>query len=193
MHAIRQAAILLAGSIGLALASATAAAAEPGFYVGASAGWSFVHASGRTQVASQPVAFGLDDGAFASKGYAGVQILPWVGVEGGYVDLGTLNDSTPGTDVSATSHGWDGFVVGSLPITFVDLFAKVGYISYDANLTATTANGRSRISSSGDGLAYGAGIVLNVDHVAVRAEAERFRMNELDDPYMVSVGVALRF
>jgi len=183
---------LLAGVI-LAFGSATAAAADPGFYLGGSIGSSLVEDEDDIDIEDEVEEFDLDDDDFGWKAYVGFQFLPWLGVEGGYVDFGEVEESTTNLNVSAGLDGWDAFAVGTIPIAFVDLFAKVGVISYDIDVDFDTDDFDDSFSSSGEDLAYGVGAAVNLGNFGIRAEAERFDISDIDDLYLLSVGAVLRF
>ena len=62
---------------------------------------------------------------------AGFRPFKIFAIEANYVDLGSAKDNVAGVNVKADTTGIDAFAVGVLPIPFVDLFAKVGVISWD--------------------------------------------------------------
>ena len=181
-----------------ALIAGTTYAAEPGFYIGAGAGQTTVDQDADDLGFEGPENFKIDDDDFGWKAYVGYNFLPWLGIEGGWVDFGSVsqNFALPGigpnkdgkvdTDLSA----FEGFLVGRLPIGPVDLFAKVG-----------GANIRSEIKSKNYGtnddndaqFAYGVGAEYLLGHWGFRVEAQGYDTNEVDDFYFISAGVNYRF
>jgi OOP family OmpA-OmpF porin len=184
-------AALLAGIL-LAFGATSAAAAENGLYLGGSIGSSLVEDEDDIDFGDEVEEFDLDDDDFGWKAYAGYQFLPWLAVEGGYVDFGEVEESTSNINVRASLDGWDAFAVGKIPIAFVDLFAKVGVISYDVDVDLDP-DVDDNFSSSGEDIAYGVGAAFNLGRVAIRAEAERFDISDVDDLYLLSVGATVTF
>jgi outer membrane protein OmpA-like peptidoglycan-associated protein len=87
---------------------------------------------------------------------------------------------------------WEGFLVGSVPIGPVDLFAKVGA----ADITEEVHTRNFGTDSENDTqLAYGIGAAYNFGkgHWGLRVEAEGYDDNEVDDFYFVSAGITYRF
>jgi outer membrane protein OmpA-like peptidoglycan-associated protein len=183
------------------LAASVAYGAEPGFYIGASAGQTTAKADATLPlVGGGTNTFHFDKQETGYKGYVGYNFLPWLGVEGGYVDLGSPEDhvtltSGAGINGKADITGWEGFLVGILPIGPVDLFGKAGAINADADLkisgSALPTNFNAHDSNSK--FAWGAGLAWNLGHWALRAEYEEYDTNALDDLYFISGGVTYRF
>ncbi len=77
----------------------------------------------------------FDENDTSYKIFAGYMLLPFLGVEGGYVDFGSPNRHYSGVgSVELQVDGWEGFVVGQLPLGPVDLFAKAGVLSYNVDV-----------------------------------------------------------
>jgi outer membrane protein OmpA-like peptidoglycan-associated protein len=205
--------VLLAGLVAPAFAAATAYGAEPGFYIGASGGQSTLEASGSTPRLSvmpydgngESRKFDINEDDTGYKGYIGYQFLPWLGVEGGYVELGNVSkDFMIGdtqVDGELSAGGWEGFVVASLPLGPFDVFAKVGGFTGDIK-----ADGKikrpgmpsehfSESSDSESMLAYGGGIAYNFGHGhwSLRTEYEEYDTSNLDKLYLVSAGLTYHF
>jgi hypothetical protein len=77
----------------------------------------------------------------------------------------------------------DAFAVGLLPIGPVDLFAKVGLVSWDTDIRARLipTDVVDTDSDSGTDAAYGIGVALRLGKVAIRAEGEQFRIADATD------------
>lgn len=173
-----------------ALAPGLAMARDTGFYLGGGAGYSFIENDDELDLEDRVADFDIDDEDFAWKGYAGFQFLPWLALEAGYVDFGDVEGDTPDFDVESKLDGWDAFLVGNLPLGFIDVFAKVGVIAWDLDLDIDDDLPESDVSTDGENLAYGVGAGFELGRVTLRAEAEGF---DVDDLYMLSVGASLDF
>jgi len=184
--------LALAALLAPALAIGSAYAAEPGFYLGASGGQSFIDDEYTDNIE-------FDDDETGWKAYLGYQFLPWLGVEAGYADFGTFSGDNVrvggrnlNTDAELDLSAWQGFLVGSLPIGPVDLFAKVGA----ADLQGEVDNARFGTEQDNDTqLAYGVGAAYNFGdgHWGMRVEAEGYDDDEVDNFYFVSAGITYRF
>ena len=149
-----------------------ASALENGFYLGGSIGGSSLEVQ---DVAEEFGAFRFSDGDTAFKLFGGFRFLNFLAVEAGYVDLGDPTDviaSIEGDEleVQIGLKGWDAFAVGLLPLGPVDLFAKVGVVSWDADIVAVLDDVIDSDSDSGTDAAYGIGVALRLGQVALRAE-----------------------
>jgi hypothetical protein len=163
-------------TLGLAILL-TLAAATPsyaGFYVGASYG------NTTLEVDTPEISFDADDPSY--KVFAGFRFLKFLGVEASYLDLGSPTDGS----VTIETTGWSGFGMGVLPLGPVGLFAKVGMVSTDSEIS-------SLADESSTDPAYGVGAEFAFSKIAIRAEYERFDIEDTEDVYMVSAGVAWRF
>jgi outer membrane protein OmpA-like peptidoglycan-associated protein len=178
--------IMLAALLATMFFAGATHAAEPGFFVGASGGQSYID----DEIDNR----NIDDDDTGWKAYLGYNFLPWLGIEAGYVSFGTYssNELFEGTnfDAEVDVTGWDGFLVGYLPMGSVDLFAKVGAIDLSTELNTRNFGTDSNTDTQ---LAYGVGLAWNIGNWALRAEAEGFDDNEVDDFYFVSAGVTYTF
>ena len=186
---------VLATLIAPALAAGTAHAAEMGFYFGGSVGQTTVKASSTVQtspITSNTFHFDNDDTGY--KAFVGFNFLPFLGVEGGYVDLGSPSDDAnffgSRVDGEVDATGWEAFVVGTLPIGPVDLFVKAGGIesSIDLKVHDQLSGLSFKDDESNEMFAYGAGAAFNFGKFGVRVEAEGYDVDKLDDLYFISLG-----
>lgn len=175
-----------------ALSAAPVSAAENGFYIGGSIGSSLVEDEDDIDIGDEVERFDLDDDDFGWKGYVGFQILPFLALEGGYVDFGEVKGDTTSFTVNTEIDGWNAFVVGKIPIAFVDVFAKLGIISWDLDVSLDP-DADDNFSSSDEDVAYGIGAAINLGKLGIRAEAERFDVSDIDDLYLLSVGLTYTF
>ncbi len=188
MYEIRK--VLFATAVLSALMANAAQAARPGFYIGAGLGQATVDQDAGDFGYQGDSNFKVDDDDSAWKAFIGYNFLPWLGIEGGYKDFGNFTQNIRGETFRVDPTGWDAYLVGSLPLGPVDLFAKVGAISLKTDANYSTFGQEDDTDTQ---LAYGAGIAYNIGHVAFRVEAEGFDDNEVDDFYMISAGVTYSF
>jgi OOP family OmpA-OmpF porin len=179
----------------LVAAAVPASAVENGFYIGGSIGGSSLEVR---DVDDELGDLRFSDGDTAYKLFAGFRFLNFLAVEAGYVDLGDPSDIVGEVEGSPIElqigvKGWDAFAVGLLPIGPVDLFAKVGVVSWDADIRAAWADLTDSDSDSGNDAAYGIGVALRLGNVALRAEGEQFDIGDAEDVYLFSVGATFTF
>ena len=173
------------GALALAFLLASSAALAGESYIGASVGQSTVQAT--------ESGFDFDDGDNSFKVFGGCRFFKFFGVEASYVDLGSPSDTIAGTDVEVDITAWDAYAVGVIPLGLVELFAKAGYVRWDSEATLSGATSGSD-KNSGTDRAYGVGIAFKlVKILAIRAEYERFDIEDSDKADLASVGVAFRF
>jgi hypothetical protein len=146
--------------------------------------WGYAGASiGNAKVKLAEAQFSEWDTAW--KVYGSYMFNENIGVEATYLDMGSPSDGPIRvTDLT----GFATQVVGVLPLGSFDLFAKVGYIYYDAEFRS----GSSTPTRNGFELAAGFGARYNVGKFGIRAEAEAFDV-DFADLYVLSVGAQYRF
>jgi len=163
----------------LLLAALPAGAVDNGIYLGGSVGLSSVQDDG----------INYDADATGFKLIAGWRFLDWLSVEGNYVDFGSSNDRVLGERVETKVDGVSVSALGFLPIGPVDLYARVGAINWDGEVTSPTLG---RGSDDGTDLTYGVGAQFRVWSLSIRAEYEIFDVDNVDLD-MISVGVTWTF
>jgi len=187
--------LALAAILAPALAIGSVYAAEPGFYLGASGGQSFI--DDEFNDGADTIKF--DDNETGWKAYLGYQFVPWLGVEAGYVDFGQyqadniqINGQNANLDANLDASAWQGFLVGTLPLGPVDLFAKAGVADQKVEVDSNNFGNESENDTQ---FAYGVGAAYNFGdgHWGLRVEAEGYDDNEVDDFYFVSAGITYRF
>jgi hypothetical protein len=181
MHGIRKAAAVAA----LALFATTTFAADNGVYLGGAVGMSRVN----FEESIDGEDFDFESESTGFKGIVGWRFLDWLAVEANYVDLGSGDDNVLGETIEADVSGLSLSAVGFLPLGPVDLYARVGAIDWDADVSG----GGFNASDDGTDLAYGAGVQFRVWSLSLRAEYERYDLDEIDDVDMVSLGVTWTF
>ena len=187
--------LALTAMLATTFVAGTAQAAEPGFYLGGAFGQARLEADAKDfGYNGEGDRFTVKDDDGAWKAFIGYNwsVLSWlnVGLEGGYKDFGNFRQDTRNGTVRADPTGWDAFLVGSIPVGPVDLFAKVGGIALNRDIN-TPQFGQD--DDDDNQLAYGVGLAYNVGHLGFRVEAEGFDDNEVDDFYMISAGVTYHF
>ena len=174
-------AILFAAAL-LTLPVLPAVAADNGFYLRGSVGQANLKIDDLSDGIST-ADFDADDTAF--KLIAGMRPLDWLGVEAAYVNFGEPEDTVLGQKLKADGDGISAFAVGFLATGPVDLFAKVGLISWDSKISGS-------FDDDGTDLAYGAGAQFRVLGLSIRAEYEKYDISDVDLD-MISVGLTYTF
>lgn len=175
--------------VALALLPAAAlAGTESGFYLGGSIG----EATVESDFDQAGVDFDESDTAWKIYGGYNFGIIPLLdlAIEGGYRDLGNPSANIAGNNVDVEVDGLDLFGVAGLTFGPFGVFAKAGFINWDAS-AAIENIGES--DDDGTDPAYGVGAKFQIGSVAIRGEFEAFDIDEADDVYMWSVGAAWTF
>lgn len=182
--------ILLAVSVAAAfsLSSVSAFAAnDVGGYVGVSVG--YVTTDALDELETIP-GVSVDDSDTAFKVYAGYNYSANWGVEAFYADLGDLS-ATDGVDkfgLDAKSLGLA--LLAKLPVgEQSEVFVKLGYQRWDADVTL---NGSVFAKGDDTDVMFGIGAAYAVDSVSIRAELERYVLDDADFD-VLSVGVSYKF
>lgn len=176
---------LAAGAAVLLLGPALPAhAADNGIYIGGSIGQANV------EQIDELSGFDLDDDDTAWKAIVGIRPLDFLGFELSYVDFGNVEDTVGPTRFGAQATGLNAFAVGFFGLPFMDLFAKAGVISWDADLSV---DGVKTLGDDGTDFAWGVGAQVRFGSAAVRAEYEKFEIGDFDDVNMISIGFTWTF
>ena len=164
--------------------------ADSGFYVGGSVGGATIEANfGDTGIPGFPEDIDEDDNAY--KVFAGYKFdLPVVdlGVEAGYVDFGAPEIDVLTEEVELEPTGINLWGIAGIEAGPVDLFAKVGYISWDIE---ASVQGQS-VSDDGSDLGYGLGLSFGLGSLSVRGEYEVYDVDDADVS-MLSLGLVYQF
>jgi hypothetical protein len=174
--------LAIASLIGLAaLPGVALAGADSGFYIGGGIGQS-------TADTDLPGGGDFDGDDFAWKAIVGynVGIIPFLdlAIEGGYVNLGEPDDG----NIKIEVDGWDAFAVAGVNLGPIGVFGKVGMINWD-----TEVNGGSLGDDDGTDPAYGLGVRFQLASFQIRAEAEMFDVDDVDDVYLLSASALYTF
>ncbi|MGH8252502.1 MAG: outer membrane beta-barrel protein [Steroidobacteraceae bacterium] len=171
-------AFALAAALALGCATTPAFAVDRGLYVGA--------ALGQTESGVRDSNFNFKDRDQGYKLIAGIRMLGVLGVELNYVDFGTSNVG----GARAKTKAADGFAMVFLPIPLVDVYGKLGYVSWKTDASAPTL---ASFRTTGSDLAYGAGVQLHFGSWSGRLEYEAFDAKEAARPTMLSLGATYTF
>ncbi|MEM6818845.1 MAG: porin family protein [Pseudomonadota bacterium] len=179
---------LLAG-VTLALAAGTATA-DSGFYIGGSAGGATIEADfDGVSIPGLPSSIDEDDTAF--KVFAGYDFdLPVVklAVEAGYVDFGAPDLDILGDPLTVETTALNLWGILGVDVGLVDLYGKVGYASWEADVSLQGVSD----SEDGNDLAYGLGAAFGIGPVQIRGEYELYEFEDVDVS-MLSLGVSYKF
>ena len=171
-------AFAFAAALALTATTTPAFAVDKGLYLGA--------ALGQTESGLRDSNFNFKDRDQGYKLIAGIRMLGVLGVELNYVDLGTSNVG----GARARTKAADGFAMVFLPIPLVDIYGKVGLVSWKTDASAPTLASFRR---SGSDVAYGAGVQLHFGSVSARLEYDAFDVKEAARPNMLSLGATYTF
>jgi hypothetical protein len=167
-----------------------AAFADSGFYIGGSAGAATLDANfGDTGIPDFPESIDEDDTAL--KVFAGFTFdLPVLdlAVEAGYVDFGEPDIDVLGESLTLDTTGMNLWGIASIEAGPIDLFAKLGYISWDVDLQLLTESE----TVDGSDMGYGLGLAFGLGPVKVRGEYEVYDLDGVDLS-MLSLGLVYQF
>lgn len=145
------------------------------------------------------------------KVFGGYMFMPYLGVEGAWVDLGKASESATGTiligktptpvtaTISLKATGFALYGVGAVPMGDAALFAKLGMASIKAKgEVCATGFGCESESETNTDFAWGVGASYHfTKNFGARFEFERFRGKFTDgdkfDIDLLSLGVLYRF
>ena len=133
----------------------------------------------------------LDSDDTPMKFFAGYRMNRFFSVQLDYIDFGESSGTANLLDVRQDTSGLAPNVIGTLPIGFVELFAKVGMMWYDVDLDIEND---PTLSDSGEDPIYGVGVGLTlVERLSLRLEYEIVDVETLDDAEAVWLTAAWRF
>ena len=164
--------ITITTALALGLAAVPAFSVERGLYLGA--------ALGQSESGLRDSHYNFKDRNQGYKLIAGVRPLSLVAVELEYLDLGTASLGA----TQAKTRAADGFVLVFLPIPVVDVYGKVGYVSWKTDAAAPGFT----LRTTGSDLALGAGVQLHFGRLAARLEYEAFNAPTSAKPTLLSLG-----
>ena len=177
----------------ICLAPFSIASADSGLYVGGGIG------NAGIELDFQDAGFNLpnfDEDDFAWKITGGYNFdLPTldVAVELAYADFGAPSGDVVGVDVELDSTGVSLFGLAGFDVGPINVFGKLGYVSWDLEATVSAVGQPSAsVSDDGSDLAYGAGLRFGLGTLEVRGEYEVFDIEDTDIG-MVSASLVFYF
>lgn len=134
------------------------------------------------------------------KIFGGWRFMPYLAVEAAYIDFGRPSDnvSTGGSNGNyrVDLSGFAPYIIGTLPLGPVELFAKVGEYYYDVKTRIDLDNPGPDVDSShsGNDFIYGAGVGVTVlDRLHIRAEYETVDIEDAKNSDAIWLSAAWRF
>ena len=164
----------------LVLAAGTALAQDntDGFYIGGGFGDFSAEIDELDDIDDAIADFDTDESV--SKYFFGYRFNRFLGVQADLYDLGDSETTFLNRTFSAETDGYGVSIVGTLPIAFIELFARAGILFYD--LEVTTPSFSDRIDSSDEDIVYSAGIGFTfVERFNLQLEYEVLEISEYDE------------
>ncbi len=192
----------LVGGAGAAMALAGAPAlADAGGYVGVGLGQATIEVDGGDVDGGEGFLVTVpdfDENDTGYKIYGGWMFNDNIGVEFAYIDFGSMDDNFGFNGAESLEVEADGFtleLLGNIPLGPVDLFAKIGMLSYDADVTLNPVPlGSVSAGVDGEDLAWGVGAAVNIgESFSIRAEYEGFELDDVDEVSLISVSAQINF
>jgi OOP family OmpA-OmpF porin len=143
----------------------------------------------------------LDDDDNAWKLFGGYRFNQNFAVEVAYIDFGAPEDTATASgssgDYSVELSGMAPYIIGTVPLGPVELFAKAGYYFYDVKIDADLDDlGGDVFSSddSGEDFLYGFGVGMTfMEHLNARLEYEKIDADRIDDADALWLSGSWRF
>ena len=192
----------LVSGAGAAMAlSGAPAFADAGGYVGVGVGQATIEVDGGDVDGGEGFIVNVpdfDENDTGYKIYGGWMFNDNIGVELAYIDFGSMDDNFGTNGAESLEVEADGIVLsllGSIPLGPVDLFAKLGMLSYDADLTLNLPPlGSASAGTDGEEFAWGVGAAVNIgESFSIRAEYEGFEFDDVDEVSLISVSAQINF
>ncbi len=132
------------------------------------------------------------------KLYGGFHFLPFLRIEAGYLDFGSVSGSIGGISAKSSSTGWDAFAVGALPIGGFEVFAKAGLVRLRSDFDVEGVGSQSDTELDA---AYGVGgsyrfagpLRVRVEYERFDAKPEVFGARPDTKLHLISAGLEFRF
>lgn len=136
----------------------------------------------------------------AWKAFAGWRLNPYLAFEAAYIDFGRSGDRFTANGANGNYNvdlsGFAPYIVGSLPLGPVELFAKAGSYFYDVKMQVDFDNPGPDVNSSHtrNDFLYGGGVGVTIaDHVTLRAEYETVKIKNAQSSDAFWLTAAWRF
>ena len=159
--------------------------AAGGLYIGAGVG--------NTTIKDSTGGGNFDSSDTSYKAFVGYRfnLIPIIdlAVEGGYTDFGKPSQDFAGQKVDFKLHGADAAALLIFPLGPLDLYGKAGMLSWSAD----TSVGGTTSSKTGTDPFYGVGVGFFIWKIGIRAEAEQYKIKDIDRVQMYSVNALFQF
>jgi OmpA-OmpF porin, OOP family len=134
----------------------------------------------------------FDEDESAAKYFVGLRFNRFLSLQGDYYDLGDATTALKGQPVASETEAIGASIVGTLPIAFIELFARAGFITYDLEVSRGAAG--NVIDESSEDAVYSAGIGFTLfQRLNLQIEYEVIDISELDESDAVWVNASWRF
>lgn len=172
--------------VGLMIVGSAMADEDRGLYLGVGVGQFGLEINDLEEITTDT--FDADDTAF--KVFGGWRFNPYIALELDCVDLGAPDDTLEDIRFDLDITAFAPYVIGTLPLGIFEVFAKIGDVFYDVEVSAL---GES-LDDSDEDLAYGAeiGLVL-FDRLNARLEYEVVDISDVEDASAFWLTGAWRF
>jgi hypothetical protein len=177
----------LAGCAALALLP-PAVRAENEFYAGIGIGYSTFELE----------ASNFEGADFATRQFIGFNWGDYLGIEGGYINFGTVNDDVPGPGVGTINQGVETWgynlsLAARYPLNDeLDALAKAGMIRWDSELTRETFPVPTKVD--GDDILWGIGLEFRgTGRLHVRVEGEFVNIDFADSWWVLTTSLLYSF
>lgn len=155
------------------------------FYVGASIGNSFINKD-ITDLNGDD--FKIDENSFGYKIFGGFG-SKFIGGEGGYRSLGSIQTNIDNVDLQSKITGWDIAARGRISLGPVIAFAKAGAFFAKAESTID----QNSFTDNSTNFLWGLGVGFKVALLGLRLEYESLDMSSDSKLAMLTVGATLHF
>jgi hypothetical protein len=145
----------------------------------------------------QALSRNIEGSDLATRVFAGVRLHRYLAIEAGWVDIGEIDALVPAITSDAQleqvpttleTSGWEVTAVGIWPVNRdLELFGKLGLISWDSDLTS---GGAGAAGSDGQDLAYGIGAeYTGTGRLRFRIEGMVYDLDGFDESIAVTASV----
>jgi OmpA-OmpF porin, OOP family len=137
---------------------------------------------------------GFEDSATTVKLLGGYSFNKYFAVEGGYIHGGTLKDTRNGLDIEIENDGLFVAALAKLPLGDVfSLFAKIGYVTYDSDISVTNGVTDFSTTNSDEDLLLAGGCEFRLGgNFRLRAEFEKINVPDASFE-IISLGAVYQF
>ena len=157
--------------------SALAQMKAQGVYIGGAVGGGFLKTDDGA----------FDDASVAWKGLVGFR-TKFFAIEGDYRHLGSIVGALEG--IKSKTSGFQGSGLLMIPVGPVDIYGRGGAFFWKNEIKVSDEN---VLDTEGTDFAWGGGLALRLGSFSLRAEYERAEIEELDKPWIATLGMSVAF